>query len=91
MTSWLFRNRATGRITIAQRPNLSLLLFLGLYVVRLLASPSGTAGKGLDVAVSCTLGWWATDELARGVNPFRRILGAGVLSIAIASLVRTLA
>jgi hypothetical protein len=28
-----------------------------------------------------TLVVWAADELARGVNPFRRILGAGVLTV----------
>ena len=45
--------------------------------------------KGLDVAVYAALGWWATDELVRGVNPFRRILGAVVLGSAVASLVGT--
>jgi hypothetical protein len=24
--------------------------------------------------------WWAGDEVLRGVNPFRRLLGAGVLT-----------
>ena len=91
MVSWLFRNRVTGEITIAQRPNPSLLLFLGLYLLRAVTSPSGAAAKGLGVAVSGTLGWWATDELVRGVNPFRRILGACALGIAVASLARTLA
>jgi hypothetical protein len=27
------------------------------------------------------LGWWGLDELVRGVNPFRRILGAVALLI----------
>ena len=32
-----------------------------------------------DVASRLFLTWWAGDELLRGVNPFRRCLGAAVL------------
>ena len=36
-----------------------------------------------NLAGSAALGWWAIDEVARGVNPWRRILGAsGVVFVA---------
>jgi len=34
------------------------------------------------------LGWWAADEIGRGVNPWRRLLGAAGLAFALMSLVR---
>ncbi|HEY5108790.1 MAG TPA: hypothetical protein VII96_04195 [Acidimicrobiales bacterium] len=89
MVSWLFRNRSTGRITVAQRPNLSLILFAVLATARWMLAPAGAAGTALDVAAGTALAWWSIDELARGVNPFRRTLGAVVLALTAASLVKT--
>jgi hypothetical protein len=31
--------------------------------------------------------WWATDEVLRGVNPWRRLLGTVVLGVELANLV----
>lgn len=84
---WLFRDRRTGRVAIAQWPNLALSLFLAAAAIRTLAHPAGTAGTILNVVVALTLTWWAVDEVARGVNPFRRALGAMVLAATAASLI----
>ena len=42
-------------------------------------------GKRLEA-----LRWWAVDEVFRGVNPWRRLLGAGGLVIAVSSAVSLL-
>ena len=55
MIDWLFRNRQTGEITIAQMPNAPLIV-------------------------------WAGDEVLRGVNPWRRLLGGGVLAFTLVGL-----
>jgi hypothetical protein len=83
---WLFRNRITGAVTIAQFPNLALLLFGMAYATQMLVRPGGTAGFLLAVATRLFLAWWAADELLRGVNPWRRILGVGVLAYLAATL-----
>lgn len=76
---WLFRNRKTGRITIAQFPNPALGLFLIASVLRWLLSPAGQFATALKVIADGGLIWWAVDELIRGVNPWRRLLGGAVL------------
>jgi hypothetical protein len=77
---WLFRNRRTGRITIAQAPNLALWLFIAAAVVRSLLDPSGGVRTALDGLATVALIWWAADEIGRGVNPWRRLLGGAVLA-----------
>lgn len=76
---WLFRNRRTGGITIGQWPNLPLWLFIAASVIRRLARPEGDAGRAVEVVAVGSLAWWSVDEIVRGVNPFRRALGAAVL------------
>ncbi len=79
---WLVRDRSTGEVVVGQRPNLPILVFLGATVVRWLVVSTGlwTAPETvLRVVATLALAWWAVDELARGVNPLRRLLGAGVL------------
>ena len=68
-------------------PNLPLVLFLAAAAVRRFAEPDGTAGTLVTVVATVALLWWAADEILRGVNPFRRILGAVVAVVTIASLV----
>ena len=87
MIDWLFRNRQTGRITIAQFPNAALWVFIAASALRRLLDPDGWTGTGLDVVATGSLLWWAVDELVRGVNPWRRLLGAGVLTAQIARLI----
>lgn len=84
--AWLLRDRRTGRMTIAQLPNLSLGVFLAATVVRRLADPVGAVRAALVVVATTALVWWATDELVRGVNPFRRILGGIVLAATLVGL-----
>ena len=78
---WAFRDRTTGAITIAQRPNLSLWLFLVLTALGWVAdaSASSSAAFWLRLGAHLVLAWWAADEALRGVNPWRRFLGIGVL------------
>jgi hypothetical protein len=79
MVNWLFRNRRTGRITIAQRPNAALTVWIAATAVSIAFDPAGWVGTALTVAGRVALVVWAGDELLRGVNPFRRSLGAAVL------------
>jgi len=76
---WMFRNRQTGRITIGQPANLSQKLFQGITLVGILL-PRGPVRTAAAVGAVSALGWWAVDELARGVNPFRRLSGAVTLA-----------
>jgi hypothetical protein len=85
---WLFRNRHTGKITIAQLPNVPLGLFLVASVLRWLFDPSGGLRTALGVLATAGLLWWAVDEVARGVNPWRRLLGGAVLAGQVANLLR---
>ena len=57
-----------------------LVVFLVAAGVRWLFHPSGAVGTVVDVVASVALIAWAVDELVRGVNPWRRILGGGVLA-----------
>ena len=79
MINWLFRNRETGEITVAQFPNPALWVFIVAALVRAVFSPSGGLGTAVDVIAMAALAWWAVDELVRGVNPWRRFLGLAML------------
>jgi hypothetical protein len=83
---WLFRNRRTGRLTVMQWPNISLSVFalssLALHVLH----PRGGIKAATRILADVALVTWAADELLRGVNPFRRILGGGVLLMTIVGL-----
>ena len=79
MFDWLFRNRQTGEITIGQRPNAAIVIFAVAWATRRILEPTGSVGTALDVIVTGSITVWALDELIRGVNPWRRILGAGRL------------
>jgi hypothetical protein len=83
---WLFRDRRTGEVVIAQLPNLPLVVFLVASVAKRLLDPSGAAGSALTVVAVVSLLWWAGDEVLRGVNPFRRILGSVVLVLTVGGL-----
>ena len=76
---WAFRDRTTGAITIAQRPNLPLWLFLALTALAWLVPASSPVAGWLAIAARLALAWWAIDEILRGVNPWRRCLGAAAL------------
>ena len=80
---WIFRNRRTGSLTFAQLPNLSLGVFLVASLVRRFVHLTDSPRAFLDVVVVASLAWWAVDEMIRGVNPWRRFLGAAVLAVLI--------
>ena len=77
---WWFESRETGRITIAQFPNWPLFAIGAGWLVRLVVNESsgvyGFAGGSITVL------WlfWGADELIRGANPFRRLLGTLVIA-----------
>ena len=48
---WLFRDRRTGEVVIAQWPNLPLIVFLGASVAKRFLDPSGRFGTALTVVV----------------------------------------
>jgi len=72
---WLFRDRSTGKYVVVSWPNLPLWVFI---VARALEWLTGGSSILRWIGTVALL-WWAFGELVRGVNPFRRILGGGVL------------
>jgi hypothetical protein len=84
----MFRNRRTGGLTIAQVPNLSLGVFLVATALRWLAAPHGGVRTAIDLIAGVALVVWAGDEVIRGVNPFRRILGAAALATVVVHCLR---
>lgn len=80
LVDWCFRSRATGRITIGQWPNLPLIVFAAAWAAGRVFHPDGTAGSLVRLVAVVSLAAWALDELVRGVNPWRRFLGAAVLA-----------
>ena len=88
MISWLFRSRETGKITLAQLPNAPLIIFLVAITVRWIFHPSGTVGTVVTGVATVALIVWAGDEIIRGVNPWRRILGGAVLALTIVGLLK---
>ncbi len=87
----MFRNRQTGQITIAQFPNVALWGFIVTVVLRRVVPAGGALRSALDGIGVAALSWWALDELFRGVNPWRRLLGLGgcvAAAVGLAALVR---
>jgi hypothetical protein len=76
---WMFLNRHTGHITIVQWPNISLSVYIvvliGLHAFR----PMGGVNTFTRALADMATFVWSIDELLRGVNPFRRILGLVVM------------
>jgi hypothetical protein len=80
---WLFEDRSTGRIVVWQWPNIPLWIWIASTVVGLVVS----AGW-ISVVGAVALAVWAVLEVWKGVNPFRRGLGAVVLLGQLVRLVR---
>jgi hypothetical protein len=83
MVDWLFRSRRTGEITIAELPNTPLIVFLMAVAARWIFHPAGTVATFVNVVAAVSLVVWAGDEIIRGVNPWRRMLGGGVLAFTV--------
>jgi hypothetical protein len=75
----MFVNRRTGGITVGQWPNFALWVFTVSSLGRRFTTAKGTSETMLRLVSVVALLLWAIDEVVRGVNPFRRILGLGVL------------
>jgi len=84
----VFRDRRTGRIVIVQWPNAALVVWLVASTARALLGLGDGWGAALRVVAALALGWWALDEIGRGVNPWRRLLVAVVLGGLVVSLLR---
>lgn len=83
---WLLRLSIQIRgLTAGQFPNASLALWLVASAVAW--GTDGTAKDIAEVVAVVGLLWWAGDEVLRGVNWFRRSLGAVVLAVTVVGLV----
>jgi hypothetical protein len=83
---WALRDRGTGRMVVAQWPNTALIVWIAASVELALSGPGGTWRLSLRVVATVALSWWAIDEVLRGVNPWRRLLGAVVFTGLVVSL-----
>ena len=84
---WWFRDRTTGAIVVAQFPNLPLWIFAATAVVGRFVSDGSGAGDVVRWIGTGALAWWALDEVIRGVNPWRRVLGGGGCVLVVARVV----
>ncbi len=76
---WCFRNRQTGEITVGQPPNAPVVICVIAFGSRWLFHPPGMLSTALGAIGTGAAVFWAGDELLRGVNPWRRVIGAAVL------------
>jgi hypothetical protein len=83
VVDWCFRNRETGEITIAQPPNTYAKVAGGLWIARRVWRGKGTVAQVLFVAETGALALLGADELVRGVNPWRRFIGATTLTMCV--------
>jgi hypothetical protein len=82
---WWLRD-SHGRVVVAQWPNAA----LSVWIAALLLTWTGVLASHKVALTGVGRGAlivWALDELVRGVNPFRRLLGAVVLTVQLAILV----
>jgi hypothetical protein len=84
---WVFRDRRTGRLTVVQWPNVPLWVFIVASVSVRAFHPGGRTHEVVRVVAVVAILLWALDEVVRGVNPFRRLLGAVVAVATVANLV----
>jgi hypothetical protein len=83
--SWWFRS-PEGRLTLWQPPNPALCVWLVALALGML-DLSAAHTTAIDGVGHGALLVWALDEVVRGASPFRRVLGAVVLTAQLASLV----
>jgi hypothetical protein len=74
---------------VAHVPNLAILLWIATVVARRFVESGSTTDVLLTWAGYVTLGWWAIDEVIRGVNPWRRTLGlSGCIAVVVGVISR---
>jgi hypothetical protein len=84
---WLFRSRDNGRVTVIQWPNFLLWIVIAADGGAALWHPSGTVGGIVHWTGRAAVSLWSLDEIGRGVNPFRRLLGAVILARVVLAIV----
>jgi hypothetical protein len=75
---WLFEDRHTGRINIAEWPNLPLWVWIAARALGWVLH-AGAVEQVVSLVGSAALVLWAVLEIRSGVNPWRRLLGLVVL------------
>ena len=85
---WLFVNRRRGGITVVQWPNIPLATFIVASVVPRVVHLHGTVHTIVRTIGVVALVVWSVDEMLRGVNPFRRLLGGVVLVLTVVHLLQ---
>ena len=85
---WWFENRETGGITVAQFPNWPLFGIAAGWAVGWIADAGSRWHDLAGVGVVVLWCYWGVDEFVRGVNPWRRLLGAGAIVWQVSSLLR---
>ncbi|MEZ5247195.1 MAG: hypothetical protein R2707_19065 [Acidimicrobiales bacterium] len=85
---WWFENRETGAITVAQFPNWPLFGVGSAWLVGWIASDGSRLHDIAGVAATGLWLYWGADELVRGVNPWRRLLGSTAIAWQLGGLVR---
>lgn len=80
---WWVRDRETGRVMVAQAPNPALVVFAAATLARWF---DVLAADTMRAVATGALLVWGLDELTRGANPFRRMLGLAVLGWQLVSL-----
>ena len=83
---WFFRSRETGKVVLLQPLNIPLGIFFVAAAIRRFAGLDGTPRTAVEIVAFASLMWWAIDEILRGVNPFRRFLGAVVAAVTLAGV-----
>ena len=86
---WLFESRETGEITIVQFPNWPLWCIGAGWLARLALTDGSTADDVVGWAVRGLWLVWGADELVRGVNPWRRLLGTAVIASQVIAIATT--
>ncbi len=84
---WWFENRETGEITVAQFPNWPLWGIAAGWLLVALSPDTSPVVRIAGCVVVGLWGYWGADELLRGVNPWRRLLGSAVLAWQIVRLI----
>ncbi len=85
---WLFVNRRRGGITVVQWPNIPLAAYIVASVVPRVVHLHDTVHSVVRTIGVVALIVWALDEVWRGVNPFRRLLGGVILGLTVVHLLR---
>jgi hypothetical protein len=84
---WFLRDRGNGRITFVQWPNPALWVWVATTVVAGLDLYPSRADEIHWLGAGALIAWGA-DEILRGVNPARRLLGLAVLGWQVYQLIR---